>query len=237
MAVDRETWFVHEAPGYAPAMTDPTFIPEGGRELLAVYPDEQRAEQARAALLDAGVPATEIHLDRDADTVTSLRAEMHEEMSNSWIVPNAAAVYPKESAQSMAIVGLVGAGLGLLAAFPLALIDFGSTYWVRFAIWAAVLVTMGLTIALVAGPASGAKRPAEKPAGARGVVLRVDRDTAELRRLLGGLGPIRIDEVSVGDQPIDTVSSAGSGTLPDEAAERTKDIAANAKGDDYHEQR
>jgi hypothetical protein len=218
-------------------MTDPTFIPEGGRELLVVYPDEQRAEQAKRALLQAGVPEGEIHLDRDTDLVTSLRAEMHEEMTNAWVVPNAAAVYTKESAQSMSIMGVVGGLIGLVAAFPLAMIDFGSTYWVRFAIWAAVLITMGLTIAIVAGPASGAKRPAEKPAGARGVVVRVDRDTEELRRLLGGFSPVRMDEVAADDQPIGTVSSDGSGSLADEATERTKDMAANAGGDDYHEQR
>lgn len=218
-------------------MTDPTFIPEGGRELLVVYPDQHRAESAKQALLDVGVAESEIHLDRDTDTVTSLRAEMHEEMTNAWVVPNAAAVYPKESAQSMGMMALAGGAIGLLAAFPLALIDWGSSYWVRFAVWAAVLVAMGLAVAMVAGPASGAKRPAEKPAGVRGVVLRVDRDTAELRRLLGGFSPIRIDEVAPDDQPIGTVASEGSGSLVDEAKERGKDIVANAQGDDYHEQR
>lgn len=218
-------------------MTDPTFIPEGGRELLVVYPDDQRADQAKRALLRAGVPEREIHVGRDADKVTALRTEMHEEMTNAWVVPNAGVVYPKESAQSMAIMGAVAGGLGLAAAFPLALIDFGASYWLRFIIWAVVLVAMGLAIAMVAGPASGAKRPSERPAGTTGVVLRVDRDTEDLRRLLGGFGPVRMDEVATDDQPIGTVSSEGSGSLVEEAKERTRDIAANAGGDDYHEQR
>lgn len=218
-------------------MTDPSFIPESGRELLVVYADEQRADQARRALLQAGVSESEIHLDRDVDTVTALRAEMHEEMTNAWVVPNAAAVYPKESAQSMSMMALAGGVIGLIAALPLALIDWGSSYWVRFAIWAAVLIAMGLAVALVGGPASGAKRPAEPPAGVRGIVLRVDRDTDELRRLLGGFSPIRMDEVAADDQPIGTVSSEGAGSLVDEVKERGKDIAANADGDDYREQR
>lgn len=224
--------------GYAADMTtDPTFTPEGGRELLAVFPDAHRADQARAALLDAGVPQRAIHVAEQADAVTSMRAEMHEEMTNAWVVPNAAAVYPKESAQSMTIVSIVAAAIGLAAAFPLALVDFGSTYWIRFAIWAAVGVAFGFTIGLVVGPASGAMSPAAPPAGAAGVVLRVSHDTAELRRILGSHGPVRIDEITHDGQPIDTVTSAGSGSLVEETKERARDMAANAGGDDYHEQR
>lgn len=98
-------------------------------------------------------------------------------------------------------------------------------------------LALGFTIGLVAGPAAGAIRPAAPPAGAAGVVLRVSHDNADLRRILGSHGPVRLDEIGHDGQPIGTVTSAGSGSLVEEGKERTKDIAANAHGDDYHEQR
>src|SRR5688572_5229481 len=106
-------------------MTDPTFTPESGRELVVVYPDRPRAEAARAALIGAGLHEREIHLDEDLDAVASLRAEMHDELTRAWVVPNAGIAYPAESARGLVIVSAVGVLVGLAAAFPLALIDVG----------------------------------------------------------------------------------------------------------------
>ena len=39
--------------GYAIGMTDPSFIPEGDRELLAVYPTFEEASRARTEVIDA----------------------------------------------------------------------------------------------------------------------------------------------------------------------------------------
>ena len=218
-------------------MTDPTFTPEEDRELLVVYPTQSEADRARRALLDAGVPDGDIHIGRQSDLVTALRAEMHEEVTNSWVVPNAGVAYSKESARGLSIFSLALGALGLLIAFPLALWDFGSSYWVRFAIIAAVAVTAGRTISLVAGPASTSERPTRQPGAAKGIVLRVDQDTPELRRLLSDLNPIRLDEVAHDDQPIDTVTTEGPSSVGETVTEAGKDIAANARGDDYHEQR
>lgn len=214
-------------------MTDPTFTPEEDRQLLVVYPTQRQALAAKEALLEAGVPEPEIHIGRDADTATALRAEMHEEVSNAWVVPNAGVAYTKESAQGLAIWCVAGTVVGLLLAAPLALIDFGSSYGVRYLIWALVLVAMGLTVALVAGPASSSERPAEPSAAVAGVVVRVNRDTPELRTILAELEPTRLDEVSRDDQPIANLVNDGEDTV----RERAKDIRANAGSDDFQSPR
>jgi hypothetical protein len=214
-------------------MTDPTFTPESDRELLAVYPDRQHAQAARTALLDAGLREDVVHLDEDLDAVASLRSEMHDEITRAWVVPNAAVAYPSGAARGLVLVSIVGALVGLTAAFPLALIDVGSTYWVRWLVFAIVGVAFGLTVALLVGPAGGAPRPGELPAAARGSLLRVERDDATVREVLVLHDPIRIDEISHEGDPIATVTPE----RPDKASETAKDIAANVQGDDYHPER
>jgi len=213
-------------------MTDPTFNPASDRELLVVYPDRERAVAAQRALIGAGVADREIHLDDEPDTIVSLRAEMHEELSRAWIVPNAGVAYPKEAARGLVVMSAIGVAVGVLAAFPLALIDFGSTYWVRWVVFAAVGVGFGLAVALVVGPALGSPRPGELSAAVRGTLLRVGRDTRELRELLIAEEPVRLDVVTHDGDPIDTVMTEG-----DTVTNTVKDMAANVEGDDYHPQR
>jgi hypothetical protein len=213
-------------------MTDPSFTPEAERELLVVYPTRERAEEAREALLRAGIEEGDIRLDAEPDRVASLRAEMHEELTRAWVVPNAGVAYTKESARAMVMAVVIGSVIGLAAAPLLAIPDFGTTYLNRLLIFAIVGVVMGSTIGLVAGPAIGARRPAEDGAAAgRGTLLRVTHDSPELRSLLGDLDPIRMDEVGHDDQPIATVATEGEDRLVKDTAQ---DLAVNVKGDDYH---
>jgi len=214
-------------------MTEPTFIPESERELIAVYPDDAHAQQARTALLDVGVQPEEIHLSEEGDIVAALRAEMSDEMTRSLVAPHAGVVYPPGSARGFTIIGLVGAVIGIAAAFPLALIDFGSTYWVRWLVWAVVGVGFGFAVGVVAGPAGGAPRPGELSPAARGTVLRVERDAQGLRRILESFEPLRLDEISHGGDPIDNIYTS----MPTDTAEVAKDIAANVQGDDYNPER
>ena len=214
-------------------MTDPSFTPESDRELVAVYADRATAERAGRAVQDAGVPPDHVHLDEDLDAVLSLQGEMHEELSGAWVVPNAGVAYPKEAARGLVLASMAGVALGILAAFPLALIDVGGTYWVRWVVFAVVGGAFGATVALVVGPASSAPRPDALPAAARGSVVRIEDDTAEVRRVLVSHGPLRIDEVTPEGQPLDTVFTE----RPDSFTETAKDMAANTEGDDYHEQR
>jgi hypothetical protein len=211
-------------------VTEPERTPPSDRELLVVYADQATADAARDALRERGVPDHAIHVGEEPDVVAGLRAEMHEELSRAWVVPNAGVVYPEEAGRGLVLLSAVGAAVGLLAAFPLALIDLGSTYWVRWVVWAVVGVAFGLAVALVAGPATAAPRPGVPPAAARGVLLRVEDDTAELRHLLADLEAVRIDEVTHDGDPVGTILSDHDHRV----TETAKDVAANASGDDHN---
>jgi hypothetical protein len=216
-------------------MTDPSAIPEAGRQLLAVYESREVAESARDRVLAAGAPESAVHIDEGLDYIAALRAEMHEELSASFIVPNAVAVYPKESAQGLFLTTVAGAAIGLLAAVPLALLDVGSSYPVRLLVFGAIGIVFGSVIALVAGPALAARRPDEPSAAARGTVLRVEADTAELRSVLASLGPIRLDEVTPAGDPIGSIATEGPDKAPDQMGSAVSDMTDNLRGgDDFH---
>jgi hypothetical protein len=211
-------------------MTDPSVTPEADRELLGVDPPRERAEEAREALLEAGIAEADIRIDAEPDRIASLRAEMHEELTRAWVVPNAGVAYTKESARGMVLACVIGSVVGLVAAPLFAIPDWGTTYLNRLLIFAIVGVVFGSTIGLVAGPALGARRPDEQAAADRGTILRVSHDSPELRSLLGGLDPIRVDEVGHDDQPIATVETEGEDRLVKDTAQ---DLGAHLQGDDF----
>jgi hypothetical protein len=213
-------------------MTDPSFTSEADRDLLVVLPSREDAEQAAQALLRAGIPAGDVRVDAEPDRIASLRAEMHEELCEAYVVPNAAVAYPKEAARGLVLGDLIGVGIGILAAFPLALIPIGdTTYPVRLLIFALVGVAFGLTIGLIAGPAVTSMRPDLPPAIERGTLLRVAHDSQELRRLLADLHPIRMDEIRRSDDlPIATVTTEDSGSVEQTAVDAVENVQ---QGDDY----
>ena len=215
-------------------MTDPSFTPEAERELLVVYSSAAQADAARGALRRAGVPDTDIHLDREPDRVASLRAEMHGELTEAWVVPNAAAIYPKESARGVVTGSLIGMAIGLVLAVFAAIPDYAATYPTRLLVCALVAMAFGATIGMVAGAGTASVRPGQLPAAERGTLLRVDHDNQQLRTLLAELGPIRMDEVDHDDLPLATVMTEGADDAAEGMAETVRDMSANVTGDDYH---
>lgn len=214
-----------------PAFPDPAAAPPSERELLVVYPDADGAARAQRALVGAGVARADVTVDRESDRIASYRMEMHEELARAWIVPQAGIAHTKEGARGFAATAGVGALVGLLAALPLALIPAGDTaYGTRFLVWAVIGVAFGGAVGIVAGPGIASVRPDAQMAAARGTVLRVRHDTPEVRRLLDELDPLRMDELTADDLPIETLRSEG----PTGAAEVVEDLAEKASGDDYH---
>lgn len=212
-------------------MSDPSFTPEEGRELLVVYPSQDQADQARETLLQAGIAEADIRIDAASDHIASLRAEMHEELTRAWVVPNAGVAYTKESARGLAAATLIGSAIGLAVAVVAAIPDVGSTYLTRLVVFALIGIAFGATVGLVAGPGLGSRRPDEPLAAERGVLLRVAHDSPELRTLLGDLDPIRMDEVRADDLPIATVATEGEDRL---AKDTLEDLGEHLQGDDYH---
>ena len=214
----------------ASAFPDPGTTPEEERELLVVYPDLATAEQAARVLVRAGIPSDEIRVDEDLDRVASLRAEMHDELERAWVVPTAGVGYPREAANGLVWLSAAGAAVGVALAALIALIPLGSSYGVRFLVLGVIGIACGLVVGLVAGPGMASTRPDQDLAAVHGSLLRVTHDSPELRRLLDDLGPLRIDELTADDVPVDTVRRETATTSVDAA----KDIPKHAKGDDYH---
>ncbi len=106
------------APSGGGDMTDPSFTSEADRDLLVVLPSRAEAEQAAQALLRAGIPASDVRVDAEPDRIASLRAEMHEELSEAFVVPNAGVAYPKEAARGLVLGDLIGIGLGVAGRVP-----------------------------------------------------------------------------------------------------------------------
>jgi hypothetical protein len=213
-------------------MTDPSFTDEADRDLLVVLPTREDAEEAARRLLDAGIAADDVLVGRETDRMASLRAEMHGELSDAWIVPNAGVAYTKEAGRGLVLGSVVGVAVGVVAAFALALIPIGdTTYGARLVVFLLVGIAFGFTIGLVAGPSLGSVRPGQAPAVERGTLLRVRHDSAALRRLLAELHPIRMDEIRrVDDLPLAAVATE-EGPQVEQTAQ---DVGRNLRGDDYH---
>ena len=214
-------------------MTAPNFTPEEERELLVVYRTDRAAEAARDALLRAGVPGADMSIDGESDQVAALRAEMHDELAEAWVVPNAAMAYTKKSAQGLLAGAVIGTGLGLVLAAIVAIPDYAATYPVRFLVCALVAVGFGIAIGMVAGAGLGSERPGRLPAAARGHLLRVSHDSAELRQLLADLGPLRMDEATHDGDPIGNVVHEDEEDLVADVVETAKDMVSRTPSDDY----
>jgi hypothetical protein len=213
-------------------VTDQSFLPEQERELVVVYPDRDAAMAARQRLVDLGVGERQIDVDQESDEVASLRAEMRQELTDAWVVPNAAFIATKEGMKGMLGVGALAALIGALVGIPFAFIDFGGTFLFRLLLFMGLGVVAGATIGFVAGPGVAAKRPGELMAAHRGTVVRVHEDTAEIRSaLLAGGDPLRMDEVDAESVPVETL-------LTEEQTDdrsTVDEVASNVEaGDDYH---
>jgi hypothetical protein len=200
--------------------------PRSDRRLVAVFPDQSRAEAAEASLRSQGV-GTVIVGDPD-DYVASLRGEMRGEVSHG-VVSSAPFVATRTGVRSFASIAGIGVVVALVLAVPLAFIDYGPPWWARYLIMVAIIAFLGFVIALVLGPGMGVNRPAEQMAAERGVTLQVLPSTSAAREALAALHPIRIDEVGADGTPIAVVDPGeGEGD-----GAPTTGLVANLGTDDY----
>lgn len=205
--------------------------PASHHDLVAVYEDQVTVDRVRAELVDAGVPDSAISLNERADEIASLRGEMHEELTNAWIVPNAAFAATKEGMKGILIVGTIASLVGLAICLPFAFIDFGPALPVRLVIFASLGLGFGGTVGLIAGAATGARRPGELSAAHRGIVVRVRADDESIRDVLVRHEPIRLDEVMSDGTPVDTITTEGDRSDAPSAAEEM--VLTAATTDDY----
>jgi hypothetical protein len=159
------------------------------------------------------------------DHVASLRAEMQSEVADG--VAAFPFVATRRGARGFAGVAALGTVVALVLAVPLAFIDIGGAYWLRYLFVAAFLVLLAWTIAFVVGFGMGMNRPQEQMAAERGVTLQAP-STPETRADLARRHPIRLDEVDATGEPVRILESEGEGD-----GARRGGVIENLTTDDY----
>jgi hypothetical protein len=167
--------------------------PSKDKQLIGVYDTPEHAEAAAARVQAAG--AHEAVVDDPADKVDSLRAEMRDELENSWISPPAVIAPTKESAKGASALVPLGALIGAILAMPLGFIDVGGSLTSRLVIAALCGVGMGSTVGFLIGAGTGVRGRFEANAADEGVVVRVPTDTPEIEAAMEHGGVLRLDRV------------------------------------------
>jgi hypothetical protein len=186
------------------------FQPQRHHELLAVYPDEETADQVIEELRTRFYEK-DAHEGTDQDRKHALNAEMSDEMRASYAVPQAGFIYPKETMKTAAWMMPLAIVLGILVMLPMAFLVHGITFGARLLASIGIGAVLGGTAALVL-MGLGQKNPDEPMAAERGVTVRVPDDREELRHVMLAAHPIRLDVVDDRGRPIETIA-----TEPDES--------------------
>ena len=179
-----------------PKSTSPD--PRRERRLVAVFPDQSRADAAEASLRSQGVGTVIVGDPEDHVATLAVRSRGSQPRHRLVLAAGdqdrrselAATRHGAMSGRCSPCRGrsstkdaMVGAHLIMVA-----MIEF-----------------LGFVIALVLGPGMGVNRPAEQMAAERGVTLQVLPSTSAASEALAALHPIRIDEVGADGTPIAVV--------------------------------
>ncbi len=212
--------------------TFPMYTSDADRELVVVYPsaEEARAAADRLLELDLGLGEGDVRIGEEPDEIVSLRAEMHEELTQGWIVPTAGVVATKESVKGTLLLGTIASAVALVIAVPLAFIDYGPALWIRLATHLFIALTFGSLVGFLLGGARNAKPPNELMAAQRGTVLWVGQDTPAVRDAVLASHPIRVDEVGADGTPLDTLLTEGDS----EDVGVVEEMRSNLQTDGYH---
>ena len=181
------------------ADVDPNSTPN--ERIVAVFPDEAKAERAAAEARSRG--ARNVTIDDPNDDVKALMGEMREELSESWAGPSIG-IYTPEMARHIPGPTAACALIGALLALPLAFLDFGVGRVILCAFAGAVA---GGTIGFLLGGFLGARRRANRDlAEERGVVVGIQGGNPAAAEALIEARPMRVDRL-VHQVPVDTVAS------------------------------
>jgi hypothetical protein len=178
-------------------------------EVIAVFDDEDTARTAG----EAAEAALRSHprVGEEQDAVTSLKAEMREELQHTTAGAGNVGPFTKEMTKGIAAGTPIGAVVGAVLALPLGLIPLMSIGLVpRLVIAAVVGAAAGATVGFMLGGFT-AKGPAIPLAAERGTTIAIPVRTPEeigvVTGILEGHGPIRIDLTTDEGNPVSTVAT------------------------------
>ncbi len=72
--------------------------------LVAVFDSRAEADRAAESVVRVGSERNRVVVAQRSDEVVSVKAEMQDEMDESWTSPQAGVAYPKEAAKGLAIL-------------------------------------------------------------------------------------------------------------------------------------
>jgi hypothetical protein len=179
-------------------------------QLLAVYRTEDEAQRAARHALAAGASQREVRVDDPLDHVEAMRAEQHQELTESFLAPvRPFTPTPKEASKGTGVGVLVGAIVGAMLVAPIGAaatvgdLPLGG----RLLIGALVGAGFGAAVGLVAGAALGAKGPEVPEEAAEGHTVHVDHDTLAVREAMAAEHPVRLDVLDDEGDPIETITT------------------------------
>ncbi len=179
------------------------------RALLAVLPDREAAEAVAAQLADRGIDRSAVRIGAHRDEVTSLEAEVREEVTQSVNSPTVGVAYPRETVKAGLVflppLTLAGAVVGALVTLPFDIV--GWPLWLRALVGAIVGAVMTSTIGAVVIPAMSVKNPHDPSPSETGVTLRVEDASQVTLDTLLAAHPLRLDRLGPDGQAIDTVAT------------------------------
>lgn len=180
--------------------------------LIGVYRSEGEASAVAEQAVALGVQPGQVHVGEVGDEQLSLVAEMQEEAGGTWGVPPVNVSYPKEATKATSLATVLLVGAFMLLGLPFALIPFGDmVWWTRVILVVIVGAVLGGTIAFIAGPAMGLKRPDEPLAADRGITVRVASADDQVAEMMASHHPIRLDRYSGDDIQVVTTEDLSKG--------------------------
>lgn len=189
--------------------------PNTVNEIVGVYADPTIADGVARRVGDLGIPASSIRIDEAGGRVESMKAEMREEVDNTFVGPGSVGPFTKEMSKGIARQTIVWTVAGAVAGCLLALFDWPGSdleFTTRLVIAALVGAATGATIGFVWGGARGAMREpsGHNLAAERGVSVAVTTPAAkaaDVVRIMRDGQPIRLDLGSLEGDPIATIET------------------------------
>jgi hypothetical protein len=192
-------------------------------ELVAIFPDEQRAQAAVRGLTEAGIDPALIRIGDSLDRLAAIEGEMREEVNYVAAMP---APVTRESMRGTIMGAVIGGIVGLAVALPFAAFEIADLSLPgRLVLLGAIGALFGSFIGGFLAGAFAIERSDVPLAAQSGTTVAV-AESERSRRALEEAGATRVDVVRMDGRAVDTEVTNYEG--PVATARHIKD---NARGE------